>query len=138
MTTIQYAPGETGEPRNGLVAAIMVDGADQAAALYGRAFGAKEVARVPVDDKGRTMHIHLEINGSSLMMSDPYPEYGRPAQQPAGIVLTLCVENVDYWWQRTTATEGMEIIMPLEKMFWGDRYGVIRDPFGFEWAFVGT
>lgn len=137
MSAIELAPGETGEPRNGLVAYIMVDGAARAASFYKEAFGAKEIGRHPLDDKGRTMHLHLEINGSSFMMSDPYPEYGQPAQKPAAFTLTLYVADVDSWWERASKAEGMEVVMPLEKMFWGDRYGQLRDPFGFEWAIVG-
>jgi len=137
MSAIQITPGETGEPRGGVISYLMVPGATKAAALYEKAFGAKEVARHPVDEQGRTMYLHLYINNGSLMMSDPYPEYGHPVQTPAGITLTLCVDDVDLWWNRATGTEGIEVTMPLEKMFWGDRYGALRDPFGFNWAIVG-
>ncbi|WP_309083122.1 VOC family protein [Chelativorans sp.] len=137
MSAIQIAAGETGEPRGGVIAYIMPNGATKAAALYEKAFGAKEVARHPVDEQGRTMYLHLYINGGSLMMSDPYPEYGHGQQQPAGVTLTLCVDDVDFWWNRATQTEGIEVTMPLEKMFWGDRYGALRDSFGFNWAIVG-
>ncbi|WP_163267928.1 VOC family protein [Chelativorans alearense] len=137
MSAIELAPGETGEPRGGVIAYLMLDGTAKAAALYEKAFGAKEVARHPVDEKGRTMHLHLYINGGSLMMSDPYPEYGHSAETPAAVTLTLCVDDVDFWWNRATATEGIEVVMPLEKMFWGDRYGQVRDAFGVQWAVVG-
>ncbi|MDZ5698095.1 glyoxalase/bleomycin resistance/extradiol dioxygenase family protein [Chelativorans sp. M5D2P16] len=137
MSAIELAPGETGEPRGGVIAYLMVDGTTRAAEVYEKAFGAKEVARHPVDEKGRTMHLHLYINGGSLMMSDPYPEYGHKIEQPAGFSLTLCVDDVDFWWKRASTAEGMEVTMPLEKMFWGDRYGEVRDPFGVRWAIVG-
>lgn len=137
MSAIELAPGETGEPRGGVISYLMIDGASKAGAFYEKAFGAKEVARHPVDEQGRTMYLHLYINGGSLMMSDPYPEYGQAASAPAAVTLTLCVDDVDFWWDRASKTEGMEIIMPLEKMFWGDRYGQLRDPFGFNWAIVG-
>jgi len=26
--------------------------------------------------------------------------------------------------------------MPATDMFWGDRYGQVRDPFGHEWSFA--
>ena len=60
----------------GLTAYLQVAGATKASDFYVKAFGAKEVFRYPVDDKGRTMHVHLYVNGSSLMLSDSYPEYG--------------------------------------------------------------
>lgn len=137
MSAIEIASGETGAPRGGVISYLLIDGATKAAAFYEKAFGAKEVARHPVDEQGRTMYLHLYINNGSLMMSDPYPEYGHAATEPAGVTLTLCVDDVDFWWSRASRTEGMEVTMPLEKMFWGDRYGALRDPFGFAWAIVG-
>ncbi len=137
MSAIQITPGETGEPRGGVIAYLQVEGTTKAAAFYEKAFGAKEVARHPVDEQGRTMHLHLYINGGSVMMSDPYPEYGHAYIKPAGITLTLCVDDVDFWWDRASKAEGMEVVMPLEKMFWGDRFGQLRDPFGYDWAIVG-
>src|SRR5271154_7077072 len=60
--------------KSGIVAYLCVEGAVKAGALYKKAFGASEVHLQPVDDKGRTMHLHLHINGASLMLGDPYPE----------------------------------------------------------------
>jgi uncharacterized glyoxalase superfamily protein PhnB len=117
----------------GVVPYLMVDGASKAAAFYQRAFGAEEAGRHPVDDQGRTMHIHLYINGGSVMLSDPYPEYGHALQQPQAFSLMLPVADIDAWWKRAVDA-GAEIVMPLELMFWGDRYGQLRDPFGVIWA----
>ena len=66
------------------VAYLKVDGAMKAAEFYQRAFGAELAAAHPVDDKGRTMHVHLYINGGSVMLSDAYPEYGHPFEKPQG------------------------------------------------------
>ena len=54
----------------GVVAYLQVDGAVKAAEFYQRAFGAKLAGMHPPDEKGRTMHVHLHVNGSSLMLSD--------------------------------------------------------------------
>jgi uncharacterized glyoxalase superfamily protein PhnB len=117
----------------GLIPYLEMDGASAAAAFYQAAFGAVEVARHPVDDKGRTMHIHLHINGSSLMLSDGYPEHGHPAQKPQGFNLTLQLKDIDTWWNRAVAA-GATVVMPVQQMFWGDRYGQLRDPFGVNWS----
>ena len=66
--------------KGGVVAYLSLDGAIKAGDFYKKAFAAEEVFVQPPDDKGRTMHLHLYINGSSVMMSDPYPEHGHPHQ----------------------------------------------------------
>ena len=116
---------------------LMVDGAIKAAEFYKRAFGAQEVARHPPDAKGRTMHIHLYVNGGSLMLSDAYPEHGHPWKEPQGFNLHLQVDDVDKWWDRAIKA-GAESRMPVQLMFWGDRYGQLRDPFGIVWGIATT
>ena len=133
MATTQSAPTTQPEVLGGIVPYLSLDGASRAAEFYARAFGAREVFRHPTDSKGRTMHIHLHLNGGSLMLSDPYPEHGHPHQAAQGYTLHLKVEDVDSWWQRAV-TAGAEVVLPLQKMFWGDRYGQLRDPFGVLWS----
>jgi PhnB protein len=119
--------------KNGLLPYLTVDGAVKAAEFYRQAFGAEEVYRVPVDDRGRTMHVHLYLNDSSLMLSDAYPEHGHPLTKPQSFALQLVVQDIDFWWERAVAA-GAEVVMPVELMFWGDRYGQLRDPFGVVWG----
>lgn len=127
---------EMPEVLGGVVPYLIVDGASKAAEFYKQALAAKEVFRQPEDDNGRTMHIHLYVHGGSLMLCDAYPEYGQPLQEHAGYTLTLNVDDVDGWWARAVGA-GMKVTMPLERMFWGDRYGQLVDPFGVAWAIVG-
>lgn len=117
----------------GLTPYLSVGGAVAASEFYQRAFGAVEVARHPVDDSGRTMHIHLHLDGSSLMLSDAYPEFGCGLEKPQGFNLTLHVKDIDAAWQRAVDA-GATVVMPVQKMFWGDRYGQLRDPYGVMWA----
>jgi PhnB protein len=128
-------PAAAPQVLGGVVPYLTVEGAAKAAAFYGRAFGAKEVFRHPVDEQGRTMHIHLHVNGGSVMLSDPYPEHGHPLKEPQSFSLHLMVDDIDAWWERAIAA-GAEIVLPLQVMFWGDRYGQLRDPFGVTWAMV--
>ena len=79
------------------------------------------------------MHVHLYINGSSVMLSDPYPEHGYPLQKPQALQPHAAVDDIDAWWQRAVDAGG-EVVMPVAEMFWGDRYGQLRDPFGVLWA----
>ncbi len=122
--------------KGGVVAYLALEGAQKAADFYKKAFAATEVFVQPPDDKGRTMHVHLHINGTSVMLSDPFPEHGHPYVPAAGFSLMLPVPDVDAWWQRAVDA-GCTPCMPPEDMFWGDRFGQCKDPFGVSWAFVG-
>jgi uncharacterized glyoxalase superfamily protein PhnB len=122
--------------KGGVIAYVSLDGAIKAGELYKKALAAEEVHLNPPDGKGRTMHLHLHINGSSVMLSDPFPEHGHPHVPVAGVSLMLPVKDVDAWWQRAVDA-GFVATMKPENMFWGDRYAQAKDPFGVLWAFVG-
>lgn len=119
--------------KSGVSPYLTVDGAARASAFYQRAFAAQEVARMGGPD-GKFMHIHLCINGASVMLSDAYPEHGHPWVPPAGFSLTLDVDDADAWADRAIKA-GAEVVNPVADMFWGARYGQVRDPFGVIWAF---
>jgi PhnB protein len=121
------------EVLGGVTPYLNVEGAGKAADFYKRAFGATEMARMTPDDKGRYMHIHLYVNGGSLMLADFFPEHGHPPVKHQGYDLHLQVDDVDPVWKRAVDA-GAEIVMPVERMFWGHRYGVLRDPFGVRWS----
>lgn len=122
-------------PKGGLNAYLEVEGALKVAEFYQKAFGAEQVFAVPPDEQGRTMHVHLYVNGSSLMLGDPYPEHGHPHQPAQGYTLQLhlAADEIDAWWKRAIDAGCTEEV-PLQVMFWGDRWGSLRDPFGVAWA----
>jgi PhnB protein len=122
--------------KGGAVPYLTVDGAVRAAEFYKKAFAAEIAIVHPPDQKGRTMHAHLYINGSSLMMSDAYPEHGHPLKEPAAFNIMLPVQDVDAWYNRAVEA-GCTAVMPPADMFWGDRYGQVKDPFGVTWAING-
>ena len=112
--------------------------ASEAIDFYAKAFGAEEKGRMPADDGVRLMHVHLIINGASLMFADEFPEYdGKIEAAPSGVTLHLQVDDADAWFARAVAA-GAEVTMPLADMFWGDRYGQVCDPFGHRWAIGAT
>lgn len=119
----------------GLTPYLSIEGAAKAAAFYEKAFGAEQVFAVPPDEQGRTMHIHLYVNGSSLMLSDFFPEHDHAVKpvQACTMQLHLAEDEIDTWWQRAVDA-GCTVTTPLQVMFWGDRWGALRDPFGVEWA----
>jgi uncharacterized glyoxalase superfamily protein PhnB len=117
----------------GLTPYLNVDGALAAAEFYKKAFGATVVALNPPDEKGRTMHVHLHVNGSSLMMSDFYPEHGHAKTPAAGYSLVLTVRDIEAAFQRAVEA-GATVVQPVQRMFWGDLFGALRDPFGVSWG----
>jgi PhnB protein len=132
-TTTETTPVAHPAVKGGVVAYLQVDGALKAADFYQRAFGAELAFAYPPDDKGRTMHVHLYINGSSVMLSDAYPEHGCALEKPQGFSLMLMVDDIDARFQHAIDAGGT-VVMPVADMFWGDRYGQLRDPFGVVWA----
>ena len=137
-TATQDAPAmpPPAEVKGGVVTYLQLQGATRAAEFYQKAFAAEVASMVPPDDQGRTMHIHLYINGSSVMLSDFYPEHGHAFKPAQGFTLCIMTEEVDAWFDRA-AQAGCEVVMPLADMFWRDRYGELRDPFGVSWAMNG-
>ena len=125
-------------PTGGLTPHIQIGDkkAVDAIGWYGKAFGATEIRRQAVDD-GRLMHAHLHINGASLMLHDEFPEYVGPADVDvaggSGLTLHLQVDDADAWFNRAVSA-GATATMPMENMFWGDRYGQLTDPFGYRWS----
>ena len=82
------------------------------------------------------MHCGLMINGGVMMVADCFPEHGYPFKTPEGVTLHLQVDDVKTWWDRAVSA-GAQVTLPLEVQFWGDRYGQLRDPFGFAWSLGG-
>ena len=134
-TIVQPAdmPGMQHRILSGVAAYLILADAVKAAEFYTAAFAASEVHRLPPDEQGRTLHVHLHINGASVMLGDACPEYGVPLERPQACTLHLEVDDVEFWWQRAVAA-GALVVMPLQDMFWGDRYGRLRDPFGVAWS----
>ena len=114
---------------------IVVKGCAQAIEFYKKAFGAEELSRHPLPD-GSIMHAMIRIGDSMVMMNDEFPQMG--AKGPASIggtpvTLHLYVADADKAWERAVAA-GATVRMPIADMFWGDRYGVVSDPFGHSWS----
>ena len=134
-TTSANATPAKAEFRGGLLPSLRVNGALRAGAFYAQAFGAEIAASIPPDVQGRTMHVHLYVNGQSLVLSDDFPEKGIPLREPQGymLLLVLAPREIDAWWQRAIDA-GCSVKIPLANQFWGDRYGQLTDPFGVDWA----
>ena len=117
----------------GVIPYLNVDGASEVSAFYQRAFGAKELMRMPAEDGKRLLHCRLEINDGVLMMSDTFTEHGPPFQPSESFTMQLVVDDIDAWWKRDIDA-GCTAVAAPQVMFWGDKYGQLTDPFGIHWA----
>ena len=109
--------------------------AEQAIDFYKEAFGAQEHVRLPGPD-GRLWHAALGINGGMVMLADEFPEHGSFSPKSLNgtpVTIHLVVPDSDAAIARAQAA-GAKVIMAAADMFWGDRYGMIEDPFGHRWA----
>ncbi|HLO31779.1 MAG TPA: VOC family protein [Anaerolineales bacterium] len=114
---------------------IVVREAGRAAEWYKRALGAEERGRIPVPG-GKFMQIELWFGDSAVMIADEFPEAGVLSPQAMGgtpVVLHFSTADVESLWKRAVGA-GAEVLQPLGDQFWGDRYGQIRDPFGYRWG----
>ncbi len=127
---VKYIP----EGAHAITPHLMVNGAAGFVDFLKSAFGAAELLRMP-GPGGRLMHVQMRIGDSILMFGDHFPEFGGPpiAEGRWPLTLHLYVPDADKTFDQAVAA-GCEVIMPLKDQFWGDRYGHVKDPFGFVWA----
>lgn len=114
---------------------LVCDGAAAAIEFYKKAFGATEVGRMP-GQNGRLMHGHIVIGDSAVMLVDENRQFGMLGPKTlkgSPVTIHLYVEDVDAFFARAVAA-GAKATMPPADMFWGDRYGVVEDPFGHHWS----
>jgi uncharacterized glyoxalase superfamily protein PhnB len=123
--------------KGGVVPYVMLDGVADAIEFYKRALGAEEVGERARMDDGRILNVRIDVNGGSIMLMDPMPEHGHPATSHDGYNLHLQVDDAAPWFERAVAA-GCTVIMPLEVQFWGDLYGLVKDPYGVFWGFGST
>ena len=103
--------------------------------FYKKAFGAKEMGVFPSPDGKSTMHAVIKIGDSIIMMGDERPGESCESAETLGaspVSLFVYVPDVDKVFNQAVDA-GAEITMPLDDMFWGDRCGTVKDPFGYSW-----
>ena len=126
-----------------IVPHLVVRDAEKAAAFYIEAFSATILYRSS-SPSGYGEHIHLKIWSSLVQVSTEEPVQRRDRIEGALLaspetlsgstaVFQVAVPNVDDAYKRAVDS-GASPAMPPTDMFWGDRYGWVRDPFGHIWA----
>ena len=107
--------------------------------FYKELFGAEEGHRMMTQDGQRLMHGEIVLDGHKLFLSDEFADkegvLTRTPDTLGGtcVRITLQTDDADGVVERAVA-RGATVLMPLQDMFWGARYGKIRDPYGHEWG----
>ncbi len=114
---------------------LIVNDAAGAIEFYKKAFGAEEVMRLPAGE-GKLGHAEIQIGDSRVMLADEHPEAGAVSPTTVGgspVSICFYVEDVDSMFKRAIEAGGKEM-RPVADMFYGDRMGVLTDPFGHQWS----
>ena len=117
-----------------MFAYLRLRNAAEAIDFYTKAFGATEKFRL-TEPSGRIGHAELDFGGTTLMLSDEYPELGFKGPQTVGATtmsIHLHVDDADEVIRRAVAA-GAEVLRQPQDQFYGERSGTVRDPFGHEW-----
>jgi uncharacterized glyoxalase superfamily protein PhnB len=124
-----------------LIPHLVCDPCVEAIEFYKKAFGAEEISRAPGPDGQRIMHAAIRIGKSHVYLVDDFPEFcgGKSmtpkALQGTPVTIHSYVNDCDAAIQKAEAA-GATVMMPPSDMFWGDRYGVVTDPYGHNWSFA--
>lgn len=119
-----------------ITAGLVVRGGKKAIEFYKTAFGAQVLDVMYGPDGQSVMHAELKIGDTKIYVGDENPEMGAVSPQALNgspVSLNIYTEDCDAMYKRAVGA-GATVKMPLENMFWGDRYGKITDPFGHHWG----
>jgi PhnB protein len=114
---------------------LTVKGARAAINFYVAALGAEEMFALVDPSDGRIGHAELKFGTTTIMLSDEYPDFGAIAPETIGgspVKLHIYVDNVDALFAKAIALGGIEV-RPVKDQFFGDRSGMLLDPFGHTW-----
>jgi PhnB protein len=125
---------------NSLTACFTFKDCKKAIAFYKNALGAEVVDYLENSTGTGVMHASMKIGNSMIMMGEETSSENCPkSAETTGsspISLYIYVPNVDAVFDTAVAAGG-KVVMPVAEMFWGDRCGTFKDPFGYTWM-IGT
>ena len=114
---------------------LAVNGVADALAWYARALGANELLRNLAPDGVRIMHAEMLLGDSRFFVVDEFDGSMKAPTTLGGspVTLHLYVRSVDALFDRAVSA-GASVVLPVADQFWGDRYGILDDPFGHRWS----
>lgn len=113
---------------------LNVKGAAEALAFYRKALGAEEVFRMEMPG-GTVAHAEMRIGDSHFMVAEEMEDWGNRSPGSLGgtsFSMMVYVEDCDAAFQRAIDAGATEV-MPVSDHFYGDRSGVVEDPYGHRW-----
>ncbi len=113
---------------------LILNDAASALEFYKQAFGAVVLVRMDGPD-GKVGHAEIKIGDSMLMLGEESLEMGYRGVQSYGgspVSMMLYVEDSDALFNQAVAA-GAEVKQAMKDQFYGDRSGIVADPFGFQW-----
>jgi uncharacterized glyoxalase superfamily protein PhnB len=135
MSSPQTAEAPSKQFAFNLAPHLVCANASAAIDFYVRAFGGQELMRLAAPN-GQLAHACVLINESPVMLVDENKEMHMLGPKSLGgtpVTIHLNVSDVDASIARAEKA-GAKVVMPAADMFWGDRYGIVEDPFGHQWS----
>jgi uncharacterized glyoxalase superfamily protein PhnB len=126
-STMAKATSHIPEGLTAVIPQLVVKDAHALAEFLTKAFGAKVENVAPSSDGKGVMHGFLRIGGTAVFFCDVTPMI-----EPTRANLFVYVPDVDASFKSALAAGGKQI-MPVSDMFWGDRWGMLADPWGNIW-----
>lgn len=120
---------------NSVSAYLVVKDAKKAMEFYKAAFGAEGDMCLEAPD-GSVMYGEIRIGNSTVMLSEENPAWGMKSAETLGdspVSLHIYTEDCDATFKQAIDA-GCTEVSPMMDAFWGDRYGKVMDPFGFQWG----
>ncbi len=115
---------------------LVVKDGQAAIDFYEKAFGAVGGMCMPGPDSKGIMHAEIQIGNSTVMLSEENPQWGTQSPESLGgspASMHVYLPDVDTAFQQAVDA-GCTVVAPLMDTFWGDRYGKVADPFGYQWG----
>ncbi len=116
---------------------IIVPKIREALEFYGKALGA-EGGLCMAGPGDTVMHAEMRIGNSTVMLAEENEQWGTKGAKALGgtpVSLHIYCDDVDASFKRAVDA-GCEVAYPVEDAFWGDRFGMVLDPYGLKWAFA--
>lgn len=111
---------------------LTVRDAEKALEFYNRAFGAETTMELKSPD-GVVGHAEMKIADTIVMLTEEEPNNESPlAFFGTPVTIQIYTPDCEGFFEEAVKA-GAKVLFPISKQFYGDRAGLIEDPFGHRW-----